>query len=76
MTSLPQAREFDWTNLGVRVVSGLVLAGAALLAVWVFDWPAPIWRIPFFLLVAGAGALLSMEWAAMAAPRAAVRVAP
>ena len=73
MTSLPQARRFDWNNLGVRVVSGFVLAGAALLAVWVFDWPAPVWRTPFFLLVAGAGAMLSMEWAAMAAPRAAVR---
>ena len=73
MTSLPRARAFDWNNLGVRVVSGLVLAPAALAAVWVFDWPAPGWRIPFFLLVAGAAAMLSLEWAAMAAPRAAMR---
>jgi phosphatidate cytidylyltransferase len=55
------------------VVSGLVLAPAALAAVWVYGWPAPEWRIPFFLLVAGAGAMLSVEWAAMAAPRATAR---
>ncbi|HXU99419.1 MAG TPA: phosphatidate cytidylyltransferase [Caulobacteraceae bacterium] len=73
MTSLPRARGFDWNNLGVRVVSGLILALAALAAVWVFDWPGAQWRIPFFLLVAGAGAMLSLEWAAMAAPRAAMR---
>jgi phosphatidate cytidylyltransferase len=73
MTSLPRARGFDWNNLAVRVVSGLILALAALAAVWVFDWPGAQWRIPFFLLVAGAGAMLSVEWAAMAAPRAATR---
>ena len=74
MTSLPRARRFDWTNFGVRVVSGLVLAAAALASVWVFEWPAPIWRAPFLILVSGAGALLSLEWGAMAAPRAALRV--
>jgi phosphatidate cytidylyltransferase len=75
MTSLPQARVFDWTNFGLRVVSGLILAAGALAAVWVFDWPAPYWRAPFFLLVAGAGVLLSLEWASMAAPHAAMRAA-
>ncbi|MGH7023257.1 MAG: phosphatidate cytidylyltransferase [Caulobacteraceae bacterium] len=74
MTSLPRDRGFDWTNLGVRVVSGLVLAAGALWAVWAFDWPGLYWRFPFLLLVAGAGALLSMEWASMAAPRRAWRV--
>ncbi|HEY2179351.1 MAG TPA: phosphatidate cytidylyltransferase [Caulobacteraceae bacterium] len=73
MTSLPRARSFDWNNLAVRMASGLVLALAALAAVWVFDWPGAQWRIPFFLLVAGAGAMLSVEWAAMAVPRAPVR---
>jgi phosphatidate cytidylyltransferase len=73
MTSLPRARGFDWTNLGVRVVSGLVLAAGALSAVWAFD-RGGLWRAPFLIVVAGAGALLSMEWASMAAPRATWRV--
>jgi phosphatidate cytidylyltransferase len=73
MTSLPQAKSFDWTNFGVRVVSGVVLAVGALAAVWMFD-RGGLWRAPFLIVVAGAGALLSAEWAVMAAPRAAERV--
>jgi len=75
MTSLSRARAFDWTNFGVRVVSGLVLAAMALWAVWVFSWPAPLWRAPFLMLIAVAGALLSFEWAAMATPSASNRSA-
>jgi phosphatidate cytidylyltransferase len=55
-------------------VSGLVLAAGALAAVWAFD-RGGLWRAPFLIVVGGAGALLSVEWASMAAPRAAVRVA-
>jgi phosphatidate cytidylyltransferase len=68
MTSLPRDRGFDWTNLGLRVASGLVLAGGALWAVWAFDGAGVWWKLPFFLLVAGAGVLLSLEWARMATP--------
>src|SRR5258708_22615282 len=73
MTSLPQARGFDWTNFGVRVVSGLVLALGALTAVWAFD-RGGLWRAPFLIVVAGAGAVMSLERATMASPRAAWRV--
>lgn len=70
MTSLPRARGFDWPNLGVRAASGLVLAAGAVAAVWAFDEAGP-WRAPFLILVSGGGALLSLEWARMAAPRGA-----
>lgn len=73
MTSLPRARSFDWTNLGVRVVSGLVLAVGATSAVWAFD-RGGLWRAPFLIVVTGAAAVMGMEWAAMAVPRAAQRV--
>ena len=73
MTSLPQARGFDWTNFGVRAVSGLVLAACAISAVLAFD-RGGLWRAPFLVVVTGAAAVLGMEWAAMAAPRAAKRV--
>ena len=73
MTSLPRARRFDWTNLGLRVASGLVLAVAALSAVWAFD-QGGLWRAPFLIVIAVAVALLAIEWASMAAPRAAWRV--
>jgi len=74
MMSLPRDKGFDWTNLGLRVASGLVLAAGATWAVWAFDGPGVIWRLPFLILVAGAGALLAFEWASMAAPSKAWRV--
>ena len=74
MTSLPRDRGFDWTNLGLRVASGLVLAAGALWAVWAFDGAGVWWKLPFFFLVAGAGVLLSLEWARMATPMRAVTV--
>ena len=37
--SLPQARRFDWANLGVRVASATVLVPAVLGAVWFADMP-------------------------------------
>ncbi len=74
MMSLPQARGFDWTNFAVRAVYGALLATAALWAVWIFDLQA-IWRAPFLVMIAVACALLSVEWAAMASPKAQRQVA-
>lgn len=72
MMSLPQARRFDWSNLGVRVASAAVLVPAVLGAVWFADAPGLRWL--FLVLVAVAVALLAIEWGAMTAPRAPVRV--
>jgi phosphatidate cytidylyltransferase len=60
---------FDWRNFAIRAASGLVLAGAALAAVWVYNWPEPLWRAPFLTMIAVAAVLLSIEWSAMASPR-------
>ncbi len=70
--SLPQARRFDWANLGVRVASATVLVPAVLGAVWFSDLPGLRWM--FLVLVAIAVALLAIEWGAMTAPTAPVRV--
>ncbi|MDP3660590.1 phosphatidate cytidylyltransferase [Phenylobacterium sp.] len=67
MTYLPQARRFDWSNFGVRLVSTVVLIPAVLLAVWTGSWL-------FLLLLSVAVALLAIEWASMSAPRAPMRV--
>ncbi|MES2894606.1 MAG: phosphatidate cytidylyltransferase [Pseudomonadota bacterium] len=70
MMSLPQARRFDWTNLGMRVASAAVLVPAALGAVWFADDV----RWLFLVLIAVAIALLCIEWGAMTAPKAPIRV--
>jgi phosphatidate cytidylyltransferase len=75
MTFLPPARRFDWNNFGVRVASGAILAAVALWAVWVFDGPHPLWRAPFLVMISVAGALLSIEWAAMVTSRHSTRAA-
>jgi phosphatidate cytidylyltransferase len=68
MTSLSQARRFDWTNLGLRIASAAVLAPAVVAAVMTdLRWP-------FLLLVSIGVALLAIEWGGMSAPRAPVRV--
>ena len=72
MTSLPQVRRFDWANLGVRVASATVLVPAVLGAVWFSDMPGLRWL--FLVLVAVAVALLAIEWGAMTAPTAPIRV--
>lgn len=66
-TPLPQARRFDWSNLGVRLASAVVLVPAALAAVWF----GGMW---FLLLVSIGVALLALEWGGMTAPRAPARV--
>jgi phosphatidate cytidylyltransferase len=68
MTYLPQARRFDWSNLGIRIASAVVLIPAVLWAVWSGAWA-------FLVMIAVAVALLAIEWGAMSAPRAPVRVA-
>ncbi len=70
--SLPPARRFDWSNLGVRVASAAVLVPAVLGAVWFADLPGLRWL--FLVLVAVAVALLAIEWGAMTAPHSPVRV--
>lgn len=67
MTSLPPARRFDWTNLGLRIASAVVLVPAALAAAWFGGWL-------FLVLIAVATALLAIEWGGMSAPHAPIRV--
>lgn len=66
MTSSPPARRFDWSNLGLRVLSAAILAPIAVLAVW-FD------GVVFFAVVAAAVGVLAREWAGMSAPHAPIR---
>jgi phosphatidate cytidylyltransferase len=75
MTFLPRANGFDWRNFGVRAASGLVLASATLWAVLLFRGPPGLAGAPYLTMIAVAGALLSLEWSAMASPAHATRVA-
>lgn len=68
MTSSPQAKRFDWTNLGLRVASAGVLVPAALAAAWFGGWP-------YLVLIAIGVALLAIEWGGMSAPVSPTRVA-
>lgn len=68
MTYLPQAKRFDWSNLGIRVASAVVLVPAVLAAVW----SGGAW---YLLLVAVGVALLAVEWAQMTSARSPIRVA-
>ena len=69
MTSLPQAKGFNWSNLGIRVASATVLVPTVLAAVWVDE---PRW--PFLVMIAVAVAVLAIEWGGMTAPKAPGRV--
>lgn len=68
MTSSPPAKRFDWSNLGLRVASAVVLVPAALAAAWFGGWP-------YLVLIAIGVALLAIEWGGMTAPVAPTRVA-
>jgi phosphatidate cytidylyltransferase len=68
VTFLPQGRRFDWSNLGVRVLSAAVLVPAVLFVAWTGG-------ALYLVLIAVAVALLALEWGGMSAPRAPVRVA-
>jgi len=80
MTSLPQARRFDWTNLGLRIASGFVLVPTALYATlgqhqhWVPALQGRQEALPYLLLISVGVALLAIEWGGMSAPGAPVRV--
>jgi len=68
MTSSQPARRFDWTNLGLRAASAVVLIPAAVAAVYFGGWV-------LLLLVAVSVSLLALEWGGMSAPGAPIRVA-
>src|ERR1700744_6760717 len=80
MTSLPQARHFDWSNLGLRVASGVVLVPTALYATlgqhqhWVPALQGRQEPLPYLLMISVGVALLAIEWGGMSAPHAPVRV--
>src|SRR4051812_21271610 len=80
MTSLPQARRFDWTNLALRGASGFVLVPTALYATlgqqqhWVPALSGRQEALPYLLMISVAVALLAIEWGGMSAPGAPVRV--
>jgi len=67
MTSSPPAKRFDWSNLGLRVASAVVLIPAALAATWFGGWS-------YLVLISIGVALLSLEWGGMSAPVAPTRV--
>lgn len=68
MTSLPQAKSFNWTNLGVRTASAAVLIPAVVTAVFInLQWP-------YLVLVSVSVALLAIEWGGMSAPGAPIRL--
>ena len=68
MTPSPPAKRFNWSNLGVRVVSAVLLAPAALFPLMLGGWLLVV-------LIAVAVALLAIEWAMMSAPQAPARIA-
>src|SRR3546814_20759517 len=69
MTSLPPAKSFNWTNLGLRTASAAVLIPAVVTAVFIdLHWP-------YLVLVSVSVAMLAIEWGGMSAPRAPVRLA-
>jgi len=67
---MPRTRRFDWDNLALRIVSGVILAALTLSLIW-FDPTGA----GFLVLVSVGMAVLSYEWGRMAAPTAWVRVA-
>jgi phosphatidate cytidylyltransferase len=67
MTSSPPAKRFDWTNLGIRAASAVVLIPAAVAAVYFGGWV-------LLLLAAVSVSLLALEWGGMSAPVAPIRV--
>ena len=63
-------RRFDWDNLWLRIVSGAILAPAALAIVWFDPLSGGV-----LALIAAAMAVISYEWAVMVAPDEPARVA-
>ncbi len=67
MTSSPPARSFDWSNLRLRILSGMVLATVAVVGV-------VRGHETFLVLISVAVALLSLEWGRMSTREASTRV--
>jgi len=68
MASSQPAKRFDWNNLRIRVLSGVILAPMALAAVWFGD--------RYFLVLMAVGvALLTLEWGAMCDSETPIRAA-
>jgi phosphatidate cytidylyltransferase len=68
MTPSPPVKRFNWTNLGIRALSTVVLAPIALLILLHGGWP-------LLALAAAAAAVLSIEWATMSARQTSARIA-
>lgn len=68
MASSQPGKRFDWANLRIRVLSGVILAPLALSAVW-FGGAA------FLVLMAVGVALLTLEWGAMCDRKTPIRAA-
>jgi phosphatidate cytidylyltransferase len=66
MASSPPAKAYNWTDLGVRVASALVLIPCATFAIVHGGWL-------FLLLMSVGSALLAMEWGMISVPTASVR---
>src|SRR5258708_32696245 len=81
MTSLPQARRFDWSNLGLRIASGVVLVPTALYATlrqhqhWVPALQGRQEALPYLLLISIGVARLDIEGGRMNPPGAPGRAA-
>jgi phosphatidate cytidylyltransferase len=72
MTPSPPVKRFNWSNLGMRAVSALVLAPAAL---YVLLASGPVGTILRLALIAVVVALLAIEWAMMSARHTPTRMA-
>ena len=68
MASSQPAKRFDWSNLRVRVLSGVIMAPLALGAIWTGG-------TPFLVLIAVGVALLTLEWGAMCDRETPIRAA-
>ena len=68
MTSSPPVKRFDWGNLRLRILSGVVLAPGVFAIVWLGEGP-------LLFLTAVASALLAIEWGKMSTPEAPGRTA-
>jgi phosphatidate cytidylyltransferase len=68
MASSQPAKRFDWNNLRIRVLSGVVLAPLALGAVWMGG-------AAFLVLMSVGVALLTLEWGAMCDRETPIRAA-
>ena len=72
MTPSPPAKRFNWTNLGTRAVSALILAPAALYGLLATGALGAALRLGLIAVIV---ALLAIEWAMMSARQSPTRIA-